>query len=95
MASLKPKMSEGVCFGLGGTFDHYAAVIGVNLGMANITPPTAPLLYLGAQVCDVQVARMLWPTLIFITFAWLSRLMLTTFVPELALFLPDLLLGTR
>ena len=28
---------------------HFAAVLGVNLGMANITPPTAPLLYLGAQ----------------------------------------------
>ncbi|SPJ29529.1 TRAP transporter large permease [Falsiruegeria mediterranea] len=72
---------------------HFAAVIGVNLGMANITPPTAPLLYLGAQVCDEPVSRMLWPTLIFIVFAWLPTLMLTTFVPELALFLPDLLLG--
>ena len=72
---------------------HFAAVIGVNLGMANITPPTAPLLYLGAQVCDVPVAKMLWPTLIFIVFAWLPTLMLTTFIPELALFLPDLLLS--
>ena len=26
---------------------HFAAVLGVNLWMANITPPTAPLLYLG------------------------------------------------
>ncbi len=72
---------------------HFAAIIGVNLGMANITPPTAPLLYLGAQVCDTPVAKMLWPTLIFIVFAWLPTLMLTTFVPELALWLPDLLLG--
>ena len=72
---------------------HFAAVIGVNLGMANITPPTAPLLYLGAQVCDEPVSRMLWPTLIFIVFAWLPTLMLTTFIPELALFLPELLLG--
>ncbi|AUQ60726.1 TRAP dicarboxylate transporter-DctM subunit (plasmid) [Phaeobacter inhibens] len=72
---------------------HFAAVIGVNLGMANITPPTAPLLYLGAQVCDTPVSKMLWPTLIFIIFAWLPTLLLTTFVPELALFLPDLLLG--
>ncbi len=72
---------------------HFAAVIGVNLGMANITPPTAPLLYLGAQVCDTPVSKMLWPTLVFIIFAWLPTLMLTTFVPELALWLPDLLLG--
>lgn len=72
---------------------HFAAVIGVNLGMANITPPTAPLLYLGAQVCNVPVSKMLWPTLIFIVFAWLPTLMLTTFVPQLALWLPNLLLG--
>ncbi|MEL6205406.1 MAG: TRAP transporter large permease [Pseudomonadota bacterium] len=72
---------------------HFAAIIGVNLGMANITPPTAPLLYLGAQVADTPVSKMLWPTLIFIIFAWLPTLMLTTFIPELALWLPDLLLG--
>ena len=72
---------------------HFAAIIGVNLGMANITPPTAPLLYLGAQVCDTPVSKMLWPTLIFIIFAWLPTLMLTTFVPELALWLPELLLS--
>jgi TRAP-type C4-dicarboxylate transport system permease large subunit len=61
--------------------------------MANITPPTAPLLYLGAQVCDTSVSKMLWPTLIFIVFAWLPTLMLTTFIPELALWLPELLLS--
>lgn len=72
---------------------HFAAVIGVNLGMANITPPTAPLLYLGAQVCETPVAKMLWPTLMFIIFAWLPTLLLTTFVPSLALWLPNLLLG--
>lgn len=72
---------------------HFAAVIGVNLGMANITPPTAPLLYLGAQITDTPVAKMLWPTLVFIIFAWLPTLMLTTFVPSLALWLPNLLLG--
>ena len=72
---------------------HFAAVIGVNLGMANITPPTAPLLYLGAQVSETPVARMLWPTLVCILFAWLPTLMLTTFVPEVALWLPELLLG--
>lgn len=72
---------------------HFAAVLGVNLGMANITPPTAPLLYLGAQVTDTPVNQMMKPTLILIAFAWLPTLMLTTFIPELALFLPDLLLG--
>jgi tripartite ATP-independent transporter DctM subunit len=72
---------------------HFAAVLGVNLGMANITPPTAPLLYLGAKVTKAPVSSMLVPTLIFITFAWLPTLALTTFIPEVALWLPELLLG--
>lgn len=72
---------------------HFAAVLGVNLGMGNITPPTAPLLYLGAQVTDVPIRKLVSPTLIFIVFAWLPTLMLTTFIPEVALWLPNLLLG--
>lgn len=72
---------------------HFAAVLGVNLGMANITPPTAPLLYLGAQVTETPVNEMLKPTFIMILFAWLPTLMLTTFIPELSLWLPNLLLG--
>ena len=69
---------------------HFASVLGVNLGMANITPPTAPLLYLGARVTGVSVNEMMKPTLIMIFFAWLPTLMLTTFVPATALWLPEL-----
>lgn len=72
---------------------HFAAVLGVNLGMANVTPPTAPNLYLGARVTGTPVVEMLGPTMIFIIFAWMPTLMLTTFVPQLSLFLPELLLG--
>jgi len=72
---------------------HFAAVLGVNLGMANITPPTAPLLYLGAQITETPVNEMLKPTLLMIIFAWLPTLLLTTFIPQLSLWLPNLLLG--
>lgn len=72
---------------------HFSAVLGVNMGMANVTPPTAPLLYLGARVTQTPVSRMLVPTFIFILFAWLPTLLLTTFIPEIALWLPNLLLG--
>ena len=72
---------------------QFAAVIGVNLGMGNITPPTAPLLYLGARVADTRVSRMLWPTVLMIVFAWLPTLIITTYVPSVSLWLPNLLLG--
>ncbi|MCK5503178.1 MAG: TRAP transporter large permease subunit, partial [Tritonibacter mobilis] len=72
---------------------HFAAVLGVNLGMANITPPTAPLLYLGAKVTDTPVSEMLKPTFIMIVFAWLPTLLITTFVPDVALWLPNFVFG--
>ena len=73
---------------------HFAAVLGVNLGMGNITPPTAPLLYLGAQVTDVPVRKLIGPTMIFILFAWMPTLILTTFFPQIALWLPNMVFGS-
>jgi C4-dicarboxylate transporter DctM subunit len=74
---------------------HFAAILGVNLGMGNITPPSAPLLYLGARIFKVNVAEMLKPCLILILFAYIPTLILTTYIPEVALFLPKLILGSK
>ncbi|MGI6553560.1 MAG: TRAP transporter large permease [Bacillota bacterium] len=71
---------------------HFAAILGVNLGMGNITPPTAPMLYLSGRVCRAKVNAMLPPTMILIIFAWIPTLILTTFIPELSLMLPKLIL---
>lgn len=71
---------------------HFAAILGVNLGMGNITPPTAPMLYLGGRIAKAKINEMLKPTLIFILFAWIPTLLLTTFIPEIALTIPKALL---
>ena len=72
---------------------QFAAIIGVNLGMGNITPPTAPPLYLGARIGNTSVNSMLKPTLVMILFAWIPTLLLTTYIPEVALALPNLVYG--
>lgn len=72
---------------------HFAAILGVNLGMGNITPPTAPLLYLSARINRSKTNDTLGPTLILIVGAWLPTLLITTYVPSVALWLPDLLMG--
>ncbi|WP_109467978.1 TRAP transporter large permease [Albibacillus kandeliae] len=72
---------------------HFAAILGVNLGMGNITPPTAPLLYLGTRVTGVSVQAMMKPTIAFLLLAWLPTLMLVTFVPQIAMFLPEFFFG--
>lgn len=69
---------------------QFAAIIGVNTGMGNITPPTAPLLYLAGRITGAQVKDMLPYTFRLILFAWLPTMLLVTFVPELSLFLPKL-----
>lgn len=70
---------------------HFAAILGVNIGMGNVTPPTAPLLYLSGRVSGSQVKNMLFPTIMLIIFAWLPTLIITTYFPGFAEFLPRLL----
>ena len=70
---------------------HFAAIIGVNLGMGNITPPTAPLLYIGCRLTGASLADTMGPTLKMLLFAWLPTLLLTTYVPQIALALPHAL----
>jgi len=74
---------------------HFAAIVGVNLGMGNITPPAAPLLYLGSRVGNAPINEMLMPTVWMLVFGWLPTLVLTTYVPQLSLFLPRLILGIK
>jgi len=74
---------------------QFAAILGVNLGMGNITPPTAPLLYLGGRLCNASIKEMLRPTILMILFAWIPTLILTTYIPSLSLFLPRLILGLK
>ncbi|MBN1333212.1 MAG: TRAP transporter large permease [Synergistales bacterium] len=74
---------------------HFAAILGVNLGMGNITPPAAPLLYLGGSLNNAPINEMMKTTGALLLFAWLPVLLITTYIPQLSLFLPRLLLGVH
>ena len=67
---------------------HYAAIMGVNLGLGCVTPPCAPFLYLGSRVGQAPIGEMLKPTGWLILCAWIPTLILTTYIPQLSLFLP-------
>jgi len=69
---------------------QFAAIIGVNLGMGNITPPTAPLLYLGGRLVGSELHETLNPLGTMFLFAWIPVLIIVTFVPEVSMFLPRL-----
>lgn len=74
---------------------HFAAIVGVNIGMGNVTPPTAPLLYLAGRLNGASIDQSIKPTLQLILFCWLPLLLAITYIPSLSLFLPRLILGIK
>jgi len=69
---------------------HFAAITGVNLGLGNVTPPTAPILYLGGRIGNCPIEKYIKPALILMWGGMLPVLLVTTYWPELSLFLPRL-----
>lgn len=71
---------------------HFAAIVGVNLGLGNITPPVAPLLFMSSAVAgNVPMQKYIGYLLKFIFFVNIPVLMLVTYLPNFSLFLPRLL----
>lgn len=72
---------------------HFAGIVGVNIAAGNVTPPCAPLLYLAGAVGKTSLVEMLGPTLRLLIFGYLPVILIVTYVPDVALFLPRLILG--
>jgi len=70
---------------------HFAAIVSVNISLGCITPPCAPLMYLGARLSNTDVVEVIRPTFILILFVWLPALLLVTYVPAISMFFPSLL----
>jgi tripartite ATP-independent transporter DctM subunit len=69
---------------------QFAAIMGVNLAMGGVTPPYASLLYLGMRIGKVEFLDILKPAMTFLCLGYLPVVFLTTFWPDLSLFLPKL-----
>lgn len=74
---------------------HFAAIVGVNLGLGNVSPPCAPMLYMAGGVSKLPLNRYLKPTLKLLCFGHLPMVLVVTFVPDFALFLPRWLMGIQ
>lgn len=70
-----------------------SAIIGVNLGMGNITSPTAPFLYMASGIAKTNSVAMMKYCLIIILFAYVPTLLLTTYVTPISTFLPNIVLN--
>lgn len=72
---------------------HFAAIVGTNLGLGNVTPPCAPLLFMAGGIGKSQLSDYLIPTFKLTLLGHLPILMLVTFLPWVSLTLPRWLLG--
>ena len=72
---------------------HFAAIMIVNLGLGCITPPCASVLFMGARVGKSSLTKMLPSTYSLILFVWLPMLAILTLFPNVALWLPRVMLG--
>ena len=71
---------------------HFAAILGTNLGLGNVTPPTAPILYLAGRIGKCKFDELITPAVIFMIFGAIPVVLLTTYFPFLSLWLPHLLM---
>ncbi len=69
---------------------HFAAIMGVNLAMGGITPPYASILYLGMRIGKCEFKDIIGPTMKLLIFGYVPVVFLTSFYPDLSLFLPRL-----
>jgi tripartite ATP-independent transporter DctM subunit len=70
---------------------HFAAIVGVNLGLGTITPPCAPMLYLAGRIGKSTAEEYMKPAMFFMWVGMLPLVILTTYWPALSLTLPGLL----
>ena len=69
---------------------QFAAIMGVNTAMGGVTPPYASILYLGARIGNVKVTKVFKPAMILILTGYVPVVFLTSFWPDLSLYLPKL-----
>jgi C4-dicarboxylate transporter DctM subunit len=70
---------------------HFAAIVAVNISLGCVTPPCAPLMYLGARLSGTEVSAVIKPTFTIIFLVWLPALILVTYIPQIAMFFPNLM----
>lgn len=78
---------------LGMNLVHAGAIIVLNCGIGLVTPPFAAALFVGARIAQVPVHEIAKPAMLFIGLGAIPVLALTTFVPQLSLWLPVLISG--
>lgn len=71
------------------------AIICINVGIAQVTPPFAVGLFLGARIGNIPLTEVVKVAILFIVLGALPALFLTTYISELSLWLPTIICGPK
>lgn len=71
---------------------HFGVMMTFNLAIGICTPPVGSALFVGCSVANISIDRVIKPLLPFYAAMFIS-LMLVTYIPQLSLWLPQILLG--
>ncbi|OXY82207.1 TRAP transporter large permease [Oceanimonas doudoroffii] len=69
---------------------HFAAIVGTSVVIGCNSPPMAPILFMTCRIGRVGMSQVMRPALGFMAFAALPVMLVTTYWPPLALYLPRL-----
>ncbi|WP_286238050.1 TRAP transporter large permease [Neptuniibacter halophilus] len=67
---------------------HYASIVACSVVIGANSPPVAPILYMACRIGQVSIHKSIMPALYLIGAVGIPVMLVTTFVPELSLFIP-------
>lgn len=74
---------------------HLGSIFIVNVGLGVITPPFAMSLFVGSRLGETSYQSLVPVVLKYLFFVGIPTLMLTTYIPALSCWLPEVLLGSQ
>jgi tripartite ATP-independent transporter DctM subunit len=69
---------------------HFGIMMVFNLSIGTITPPVGPVLFVGARVANLKIEDVIKPLIPFFAVT-VAVLMIVTYIPQISLFIPELL----
>ena len=70
---------------------HYASIVACSVVIGANSPPVAPILYMACRIGKVSIHQSVMPAIKLMVFVGMPVMAVTSFVPELSLFIPKLL----
>lgn len=70
---------------------HYASIVACSVVIGANSPPVAPILYMACRIGQVSIHKAIMPAIYLIAVVGIPVMLVTTFVPEVSLFIPRML----